>query len=50
MSNKKIKKLYDELIDVIETNTETNWQEKNIMKALSDYLNAIKQRYKICMD
>jgi hypothetical protein len=34
--------LYDELIDAIQSNTEAEWQEENIMNALLNYLNAIK--------
>ena len=41
-TDKEIKKLYDELIYAIKSNTETEWQEERIMKALTDYLNAIK--------
>lgn len=41
-SDKTIKKLYNELIYAIEANTETEWQKERIIKALSDYLNAIK--------
>ena len=41
-SDKTIKKLYDELIDAIKSNTEADWQEERIMDALSNYLNAIK--------
>ena len=41
-SDETIKKLYDELIDAIKSNTEVEWQEENIMKALLNYLNAIK--------
>lgn len=41
-SDRTIKKLYDELIDAIQLNTEANWQTERIMEALSNYLNAIK--------
>ena len=40
--NKKIKKLYDNLIDAIECNTEAQWQEENIKKALFDYIAAME--------
>lgn len=41
-SDRTIKNLYDELIYAIKANTETDWQEERIMKALLAYLNAIK--------
>lgn len=42
-SDKTTKKLYDELIDTIKSNTETEWQEKRIMTVLLNYLNAINK-------
>lgn len=43
-SDKTTKKLYDELINAIKSNTETDWQETRIMEALSNYLNAINDK------
>ena len=36
------KKRFAELIEAIECNTEDEWQEKNITKALFEYLNVIE--------
>ena len=38
-----IKKKLDELLDAIECNTETEWQEEAIKKALLNYLAAVNQ-------
>jgi hypothetical protein len=43
MRKTKAEKLYNELIEAIQCNTEVQWQEDNIMKALLDYLNALKE-------